>query len=58
VTQQLLGLRSWLALRAKDGAVRETTDLSWRLKLLEQLQTELGSLYELQQDACSSRPRT
>jgi len=47
VTQQLLGLRSWLALRAKDGAVRETTDLSWRLKLLEQLQTELGSLYEL-----------
>jgi signal transduction histidine kinase/CHASE2 domain-containing sensor protein len=47
VTQQLLGLRSWLALRGKDGATREKTDLSWRLELLQQLQTELGSLYEL-----------
>jgi signal transduction histidine kinase len=47
VTQQLLGLRSWLALRGKDGAIREKTDLSWRLELLQQLQTELGSLYEL-----------
>jgi signal transduction histidine kinase len=47
VTQQLLGLRSWLALRTKDGASREKTDLSWRLELLQQLQTELGSLYEL-----------
>jgi signal transduction histidine kinase len=45
VTQQLLGLRSWLALRSKDG--REKSDLSWRLDLLQQLQTELGSLYEL-----------
>jgi signal transduction histidine kinase/CHASE2 domain-containing sensor protein len=47
VTQQLLGLRSWLALRGKDAAPREKTDLSWRLELLQQLQTELGSLYEL-----------
>jgi signal transduction histidine kinase len=47
VTQQLLGLRSWLALRGKEGAAREKTDLSWRLELLQQLQTELGSLYEL-----------
>jgi len=47
VTQQLLGLRSWLSLRGKDGAVRDRTDLSWRLELLQQLQTELGSLYEL-----------
>jgi signal transduction histidine kinase len=47
VTQQLLGLRSWLALRGKDGAAREKADLSWRLELLQQLQTELGSLYEL-----------
>jgi signal transduction histidine kinase/CHASE2 domain-containing sensor protein len=47
VTQQLLGLRSWLALRGKDGPAREKSDLSWRLKLLQQLQTELGSLYEL-----------
>lgn len=45
VTQQLLGLRSWLALRSKDGG--DKTDLSWRLELLQQLQTELGSLYEL-----------
>lgn len=47
VKQQLLGLRSWLALRGKDGAAREKTDLSWRLELLQRLQTELGSLYEL-----------
>jgi signal transduction histidine kinase len=47
VTQQLLGLRSWLAFRGKDGAAREGKDLSWRLELLQELQTELGSLYEL-----------
>jgi signal transduction histidine kinase len=47
VTKQLLGLRSWLALRGKDGTGRERADLSWRLDLLQQLQTELGSLYEL-----------
>lgn len=47
VTQQLLGLRSWLALHGKDGATRDPEDLSWRLELLQQLQTELGSLYEL-----------
>jgi signal transduction histidine kinase len=47
VTQQLLGLKSWLALRGKEGGARERDDLSWRLSLLEQLQTELGSLYEL-----------
>jgi len=47
LTEQLLGLRSWLAWRGKDGLVRETSDLSWRLTLLEQLQSELGALYEL-----------
>jgi signal transduction histidine kinase len=47
VTQQLLGLRSWLSLRGKEAGDRDKTDLSWRLELLEQLQTELGSLYEL-----------
>jgi signal transduction histidine kinase len=47
LTQQLLGLRSWLALRGKETGTREREDLSWRLSLLEQLQTELGSLYEL-----------
>lgn len=47
VTQQLLGLKSWLALLGKDNSARETEDLSWRLDLLQRLQTELGSLYEL-----------
>ena len=47
VTEQLLALRSWLALLGKDGGSRDKTDLSWRLDLLQQLQTELGALYEL-----------
>jgi len=47
LTEQLLGLRSWLAWRGKDSIAYDTSDLSWRLRLLEQLQTELGSLYEL-----------
>jgi signal transduction histidine kinase len=47
VTQQLLGLRSWLAMLGKESNTRETEDLSWRLDLLQRLQTELGSLYEL-----------
>lgn len=47
VTQQLLGLRSWLAVRGKAASAQERTDLSWRLDLLQNLQTELGSLYEL-----------
>jgi len=47
VTQQLLGLRSWLAVRGMEGGVREREDLTWRLGLLEQLQAELGALYEL-----------
>ena len=47
VTQQLLGLRSWLAQRAKSGTLEERAGLSWKLDLLQQLQTELGSLYEL-----------
>jgi CHASE2 domain-containing sensor protein/two-component sensor histidine kinase len=54
LTEQLLGLRSWLAWRNKDGGARETSDLSWRLRLLEQLQTELGSLYELHQTLLES----
>ncbi len=47
VTQQLLGLRSWLALLGKESITRDGEDLSWRLELLQELQTELGSLYEL-----------
>jgi signal transduction histidine kinase len=46
VTQQLLGLRSWLASQAKHSA-EAGTDLSWKLQVLQNLQTELGSLYEL-----------
>jgi CHASE2 domain-containing sensor protein/signal transduction histidine kinase len=47
LTEQLHSLRSWLAWRGKDSVAYDTSDLSWRLRLLEQLQTELGSLYEL-----------
>ncbi|MBZ5719025.1 MAG: CHASE2 domain-containing protein [Acidobacteriia bacterium] len=47
VTRQLLGLRSWLALQTKSGSMPEGNDLSWKLQVLHDLQTELGSLYEL-----------
>lgn len=47
VTQQLLALKSWLAPRRKEAGAREREDLTWRLGLLEQLQAELGALYEL-----------
>ncbi len=47
VTQQLLGLRSWLALQKKNGSLGEGTELSWKLQLLQNLQTQLGSRYEL-----------
>jgi signal transduction histidine kinase len=46
VTEQLLGLRSWLAIR-KNGSTGESTELSWKLQLLQDLQTQLGSRYEL-----------
>src|SRR5437868_12357863 len=45
-TRQLRNLRSWLEVR-KDSPTRGDTDLSWRLELLQNLQSELGSLYEL-----------
>lgn len=47
VNQQLLGLRAWLAWQGKSPGTGEREDLSWRLELLQHLQTELGSLYEL-----------
>jgi signal transduction histidine kinase len=47
VTRQLLGLRFWLASRSKDGSSQDKGDLSWKLDLLHNLQTELGALYEL-----------
>lgn len=47
VTQQLLGLRSWLSRQSAAGSRDDGAGLSWKLDLLQQLQTELGSLYEL-----------
>ena len=47
VTRQLLGLQFWLASRSKDGSSQHKGDLSWKLDLLHNLQTELGALYEL-----------
>lgn len=47
VTQQLLGLRSWLSKQATEAAAPGKAELSWKLELLQKLETELGSLYEL-----------
>ena len=47
LTQQMRGLRSWLALQSKKDLSPMRSDLSWKLGLLQELQTELGSLYEL-----------
>ena len=46
VTRQLLGLRFWLASQTKTST-GAGADLSWKLQVLQNLQTELGSLYEL-----------
>jgi signal transduction histidine kinase len=43
---QLREMRTWLAMTAKTDSPPRA-DLSWKLGLLERLQTELGSLYEL-----------
>jgi len=47
LTRQLLGLRTWLTERGQDAGPSENSDLSWKLALLQKLETELGSLYEL-----------
>lgn len=47
LTQQMRGLRSWLALQSRKDVSQTRSDLSWKLGLLQELQTELGSLYEL-----------
>lgn len=47
VTRQLLGLRSWLSTQGKAAPKAGNGDLSWKLSLLQKLETELGSLYEL-----------
>lgn len=45
--RQLREVRSWLASQAQRDTATMETDLSWKLGLLQKLQTELGSLYEL-----------
>lgn len=47
VTQQLQGMRSWLARKPGAEIHDDRAGLSWKLDLLQHLQTELGSLYEL-----------
>lgn len=47
LARQLQELRRWLVLRRGQEPSPETADLSWRLDLLQELQTQLGSLYEL-----------
>ncbi len=47
LAHQLQELRRWLVLRRGEEPSPETADLSWRLDLLHELQTQLGTLYEL-----------
>jgi signal transduction histidine kinase/CHASE2 domain-containing sensor protein len=47
MTRRLLELRSWLTKQGRDVPLPENADLSWKLALLQNLETELGSLYEL-----------
>ena len=47
VTRQLMGLRSWLTEQGSDAITPGKAELSWKLTLLQELETELGSLYEL-----------
>ena len=54
VTRQLMGLRSWLTRQAKDPVPQRQRELSWKLALLQKLETELGSLYELHQTLLES----
>ncbi len=52
--RQLRELRRWLASRRQVAPVSEHADISWRLELLHDLQTELGSLYELHETLLES----
>lgn len=52
--RQLRELRQWLASRRQIAPVGERADISWRLELLHDLQTELGSLYELHETLLES----
>ena len=54
LTRQLLGLRAWLTKQGQDSALPGKADLSWKLALLQTLENELGSLYELHQTLLES----
>jgi signal transduction histidine kinase len=59
MTRQLIDLRSWLTAQEKTAqtkapAVPDRQELSWKLALLQKLETELGSLYELHQTLLDS----
>ncbi len=45
--RQLREMRAWLASQPQSDTATKGSDLSWKLGLLQQLQRELGSLYEL-----------
>jgi signal transduction histidine kinase len=47
LTRQMRELQSWLAQQGKKNPSQSRSDLSWKLGTLQELQTELGSLYEL-----------
>jgi len=47
VTRQLMGLRFWLTEQGNGAITPGKAELSWKLTLLQELETELGSLYEL-----------
>jgi signal transduction histidine kinase len=47
LARQLVELRRWLVHRRGQEPSPENADLSWRLDLLHELQTQLGTLYEL-----------
>jgi len=54
VNRQLLDLRSWLESQRRVDRKAEDTTLFWRLDLLQRLQAELGSAYELHQTLLES----
>jgi len=54
LTRQLLGLRAWLTKQGQDAGLSGNSDLSWKLALLQKLEIELGSLYELHQTLLES----
>ena len=54
LSQQLSGLRSWLTTEGKERSLPSKGELSWKLELLQKLETELGSLYQLHKSLLES----